>query len=121
MPRQFPWHFAIFAFFAAKNSGSLTAADCSAVLAQCLGGGEDGVADAVLAAAERLAGVDALELAADRRAAEFPYTVADPFIPMTRKTYCGNLLWQSGLTLLAPPGTIRGRAPRRGVRARHAA
>ena len=21
---------------------------------------------------------------------------------MTRKTYCGNLLWQSGLTLLAP-------------------
>jgi len=23
---------------------------------------------------------------------------------MTRKTYCGNLLWQSGLTLLAPEG-----------------
>ena len=23
---------------------------------------------------------------------------------MTRKTYCGNLLWQSGLTLLAPGG-----------------
>ena len=21
---------------------------------------------------------------------------------MTRKTYCGNLLWQSGLTLLVP-------------------
>ena len=21
---------------------------------------------------------------------------------MTRKTYCGNILWQSGLTLLAP-------------------
>ncbi len=24
---------------------------------------------------------------------------------MTRKTYCGNLLWQSSLTLLAPTGT----------------
>ena len=25
---------------------------------------------------------------------------------MTRKTYCGNLLWQSGLTLLAPVGSV---------------
>ena len=25
---------------------------------------------------------------------------------MTRKTYCGNLLWQSGLTLLAPAGHV---------------
>ncbi len=25
---------------------------------------------------------------------------------MTRKTYCGNLLWQSGLSLLAPWGDI---------------
>ena len=27
---------------------------------------------------------------------------------MTRKTYCGNLLWQSGLTLLVPVFTARG-------------
>ena len=26
---------------------------------------------------------------------------------MTRKTYCGNLLWQSGLTLLAPAGSMK--------------
>jgi len=26
---------------------------------------------------------------------------------MTRKTYCGNLLWQSGLTLLAPDTDAR--------------
>ena len=25
---------------------------------------------------------------------------------MTRKTYCGNLLWQSSLTLLAPDGSL---------------
>ena len=28
---------------------------------------------------------------------------------MTRKTYCDNLLWQSGLTLLAPQSVARGR------------
>ena len=35
---------------------------------------------------------------------------------MTRKTYCGNLLWQSGLTLLAPDlrGSIEAAMPRRG-------
>ena len=27
---------------------------------------------------------------------------------MTRKTYCGNLLWQSGLTLLAPMRAVLG-------------
>ena len=30
---------------------------------------------------------------------------------MTRKTYCGNLLWQSGLTLLVPK-TISGKIQR---------
>ena len=33
---------------------------------------------------------------------------------MTRKTYCGNLLWQSGLTLLAPcPTEVRIKAVER--------
>ena len=34
---------------------------------------------------------------------------------MTRKTYCGNLLWQSGLTLLAPEWSVTARVAQVGA------